>query len=986
MEFLASRNLRHIGIDYNNLIWPPKSVAFSFSKVCQFLQAFTETRDQLTRSRVMFVGTAGAGKTTLKTALLLTNRPSRTFSHLRKAMFERIASRWAKEDVEHWVDVDLANSAGFLKSQCPAAVGIDGRHFLEMSYKDIASVFAASKPIVKKIVGVLAFLTGKPPPVDEPSGWGWLVDEVVQALARSTAHSGVTDPCPMDEQPLPNKYAALVDLPHVWTEGIELEKWEEEDITLWDLPGQMELYPCHRLYSVINTAVYILVVKCRCHHSRTPAEECVQQLMRWVSLLRAGLSRGDQHVIPIRIVVTHTDHLTPADRSGVLTEVLDVAKRTFNRNFDFGHTCYCTVYSHPNGGDDITGVDALRAELRELKTRDMGGIELPDTYLSVRDHIMKKSAELHLWPVVPSSSIEGLEDRLIFGVMKDLGYILPCGDEQVILEPVTWFSRVLASVLHPFNGLGDRGGHVAAAPDVLGSHIPDTVAVHLTSVTACVDEIHRAMRMQGRRELFPATKREEVPKLLTLFDVCFPVNQEQTMYVFPALLPPVLAAPPWLCALSSDPMEARRYACARDEDTIPTTLSSMVMATLLQLPELQPRFFGRCTLVAKSADHNTFVGLHQPEKNELRKQAGVDTCIDVFAVGPHRKSFLGLVTLALARHKRKNYDNLEMSKISFSRNVDEPEFRHVLLGPCSVVANPSTPELPNLDAEIGLPHWLVEAYYTMLPQRRADGYAVRELMDFIFPPYMDPADAVGCLRGVELHQDVVSGPSTEHAASVVSPQQGLMGTPFPPYMGSAGAVGCRRGAQRDVHSNAVSDPSTEFVADTVSPQQKSPVPNEVLISYATELGVSSGASEGQRIMLEVAAAIEAAGLSVFHGKKVGPGENWKIQWFGRVPVAKVALVLLSPAYFESRSCIKELLAVIEEDGVTVIPVIVSEDTAKAMKTFVQQQTLEANAIKTLLKGNWFPEPGHTRGVIQGSTAAEFEDNCAALVARIRELL
>jgi len=82
--------------------------------VYDYLEAFKCASAPLTRSRVMFVGAGGAGKTTLKTALLLRGTGAHdVLPHLRTRIIETIETRWGVDDVRGWVDNDLAGKAGF---------------------------------------------------------------------------------------------------------------------------------------------------------------------------------------------------------------------------------------------------------------------------------------------------------------------------------------------------------------------------------------------------------------------------------------------------------------------------------------------------------------------------------------------------------------------------------------------------------------------------------------------------------------------------------------------------------------------------------------------------------------------------------------------------------------------------------------------------------------------------------------------------------
>jgi hypothetical protein len=328
-----------------------------------FLDAVVEESVQLTRTRAMFVGYGGVGKTTLKTALLLRGRDDHgVLAQLRKSIVETIKVKWREPDVRHWVDKDLAQADGFF-DHCSKAWGLTGREWLALSLKEVADDFGGdetplSRRVVSKMSAVLEFLRGgNDEPSTEPfdhlcSAAGltkWIetacrldprdVDAVrAQCITGAdlaemiVAHDGGTSVLQgfglsrgaigaiqrTARRAQLASYGALLDIPHVWTEGIELDdRWEEyvcalhslrthvnplttrvrphfflsvtfafliwfcvfmsllqpvgvdtrvriafailrkSRYTLWDFPGQMEFYPAHRLFLACETAVYV---------------------------------------------------------------------------------------------------------------------------------------------------------------------------------------------------------------------------------------------------------------------------------------------------------------------------------------------------------------------------------------------------------------------------------------------------------------------------------------------------------------------------------------------------------------------------------------------------------------------------------------------------------------------------------------------------------------------------------------------------------
>jgi hypothetical protein len=299
VEFLSTRRLHKFGLEWGRLVWPPPSVAKSGpDAVYAFLEAVKEKSAPLARSRAMFVGGGGSGKTTLKTALLLRGDSAHAIlRHLRQEMRERIEFKWDEQSLREWVDTDLARDSEFF-SQCRRGKGLTGKRWLTYTAQDVIDVFGGSETetargVIGKMTAVLCFLNPdafRTTVTASPASWTWLLD-IVESLDR------VDDLFGSEPPPANIDYSVLLNLPHVWTEAIELDNtWEE--YTLWDFSGQMELYPSHRLFLACETAVHILVVN---NSARIDASA---QLNHWLSLIRSGMVVGGDK-IDARIVLTH---------------------------------------------------------------------------------------------------------------------------------------------------------------------------------------------------------------------------------------------------------------------------------------------------------------------------------------------------------------------------------------------------------------------------------------------------------------------------------------------------------------------------------------------------------------------------------------------------------------------------------------------------------------------------------------------------------
>jgi hypothetical protein len=221
-------------------------------------------------------------------------------------------------------------------------------------------------------------------------------------------------------------------------QGIELDgSWE--DCTLWDFPGQMELYPAHRLFLACETAVYVLVIS---GESATLAT-CRRQLDRWLSLIRSGMHPGCGR-IEARVVVTHLDEMVIDERAELLRVVHAHVVTVFGDQFCVGDRCYATDYTAAGGGD----VDIIRAELRRLRHIGVPRRPLPAQYQAVCDQVLTLARVTPRWPVVREDAIDTHGDASILPCLEDLGFVQRAGPD-LILEPVTWLSRVMSAFIHP---------------------------------------------------------------------------------------------------------------------------------------------------------------------------------------------------------------------------------------------------------------------------------------------------------------------------------------------------------------------------------------------------------------------------------------------------------------------------------------------------------------------------------------------------------
>ena len=645
VEFLATRRVVDFAFGFATLAWPPPTVSSQGrNAVYAFLDAAYRDCIPLMRSRLMFVGNGGAGKTTLKTALHLQMPTSRSaLQELQKARADIVARTWRVADLARWVD-DLAQQQHFFE-RCQGARGMNGKDFLQCSPVDIARIFGADKSpaarrVVDKMVRVLNFLNPDATRAmreettagEDSTGslWWWWWPGLERALADTVAAlegvdmrslSAGPDGVPALDSTSDNHtlipYSVLLDIPHVWTEGVELDTEPCEGYTLWDFPGQLEMYPAHRLFLASDTAVYVLVVD----GALGALPPCLAQLNRWLSLIRSGMHRGSANV-EVRIVVTHTDELLPERRQVLLLELHDHAKIKFGDRVSFGLRCYATVYAAEDGGD-LDGDAGLLAELRRLRTMPVHQTQrmLPATYQAVCTDAIRLARDLGDWPLVPITSIDtrGEDGSILFAALEDLGFLRRVGDNDVVVGPVEWLSKLMAAFLDPRDGLAHRMGSTAEA----------TAKGHSEHIAAVLVRAEEACHMVNlRRKIVAAEHAHEVLPLLAQFDICFcPFRDGEYgwRYVFPVLLPRIDAAPEWLAAVLSGSFDGRRYKCVRPEDLVPSTLASLLMQRLFYLDtgRGQPVFLGCGTAVVKF-DEASFAGVHLTDD---------DRAIDVFAFG-----------------------------------------------------------------------------------------------------------------------------------------------------------------------------------------------------------------------------------------------------------------------------------------------------------------------------------------------------------------
>ena len=150
---------------------------------------------------------------------------------------------------------------------------------------------------------------------------------------------------------------------------------------------------------------------------------------------------------------------------------------------------------------------------------------------------------------------------------------------------------------------------------------------------------------------------------------------------------------------------------------------------------------------------------------------------------------------------------------------------------------------------------------------------------------------------------------------------------------------------------------------------------QVIISYATK----SRGGNGKEDMWAVANVLRENGITSFNGCQVKAGENWQEGWYGRMSKAQAAILLLSPEYFDSDSCVQECSAILKS-GMKAFPVQYGmPDTKGDFLGDENDKVLTAGLIKQKL-GNVYPPPD------QGSFHDDFPSHAKRLMELVSEKL
>eukprot|EP00040_Diaphanoeca_grandis_P036649 m.234594 g.234594 ORF g.234594 m.234594 type:complete len:1946 (-) comp33657_c0_seq1:271-6108(-) len=562
--------------------WPPSKIIDictrdkSTQALKNFLFETSKSSSPLSRSRIMFVGHGGSGKTTLKHALCLSNPASKASERLLPKLAQSLRATmldWSENDVMRWFDDDVAFD-GFFES-IPGLSGVDGEMILLWTPSQIDFIFQHNTKLelnkrflaVQKLRRVLKFVSVEnisrllassrqgslldmetsPPTLAE----SWFCDEdFVRSKNTNTknhnAHTYANNSTDSHHTSNTNNndtignnnnkhllhthksslYEVLLDLPKQWTSGIDIGTWD--GFTLWDFAGQLELFPTHHLFLGCSTTIYLLVMDVSRGHAM-----CQRQASFWCQRLRDTLPKGftgeglsTNRKLKVRVVATHTDVGSCLDKFWNNIFV-DLTKR-FANTIEFGDKVYTTKYRRSTGGD----VGALVSELEALKV-PMERMLVPDSYRAIQQQVLDLADSRRDYPVVAADEIDflGLPKEAALLFLEETAYvkrarIRPSTTinefEVLVLNPVEWLSKLTDPFVHPVYGLRRMIKQSLTVDDI--------VAGQAVTIDVACDAIKKT-----HPEMIPDGFREEILLLLQACDVCFALPRTDK-FIFPSML------------------------------------------------------------------------------------------------------------------------------------------------------------------------------------------------------------------------------------------------------------------------------------------------------------------------------------------------------------------------------------------------------------------------------------------------------------------
>ncbi|EGD75156.1 hypothetical protein PTSG_06810 [Salpingoeca rosetta] len=639
-DFLHTEHIPNIRFGFDPIAYPPPSIiTFGRPAIYAYLRDVQRGHELLTRSRLVFIGDGGVGKTTLKTALLMLHNKSKHRTKLLKKVqgaAKAAFKHYTEADFRHWIDKDLAQQDGFFDKHFLDARDVTGDDFLTCSKQELKDTIFCSesrgqavKRVQRKLADVHRFL---------------LAEDVTLHLSQR------------------RPFQLLLQIPHVWTEGVHVDEWRiskthhEDDPTsttrfdLWDFAGQLEFFPAHQLFMASHMAVYILVFDASKGFKHAHA-----RIRVWLDLLEACLpynGDGAADAIQVRLVATKTDC---AREDLGLQHLLQTLQRRVGKRFDLGSRCFATRYNEPDGGD----LTALDAELWALRKQGVPYFQVPKAYMAIKEGVEKLARHKEI-------DVKGKDRDLILGFLQDAGVVrrIPSDKDECVVKPVTWLSKLMASILHPLHGL-----KMARAADDSSDRtfLPGVEGSEAASVLSCRDVPVPVERGQG---LLP---------FLASFGVCFPLDGQR--YTFPALLPRARVHGKIVERLNARAdahgagIAGRRLQCLDEQQFLPPTCWPAVVKGLFYVvKELNgdALHLSKGIFVAKMSD-NSYLATCVTDVKHRR-------ALDVVAVGAD-SFLLHLAMLVVVDALHKQFPSLRLQKrcLLVAGADDHEREHHVLL-------------------------------------------------------------------------------------------------------------------------------------------------------------------------------------------------------------------------------------------------------------------------------------------------------------------
>ena len=162
---------------------------------------------------------------------------------------------------------------------------------------------------------------------------------------------------------------------------------------------------------------------------------------------------------------------------------------------------------------------------------------------------------------------------------------------------------------------------------------------------------------------------------------------------------------------------------------------------------------------------------------------------------------------------------------------------------------------------------------------------------------------------------------------------------------------------------------------------------KVILSYATR----SDGGRGELWMWKVANALREVGITTYNGKQNVTAGKWDQKFFGKLHDATILVAFLSPEYFESHACRREIFLAASLE-MPIVPLIIAAPPAGLRQGSTERyfgatpaeaaelENIEKGNLVSLSTNNFLPPPD--RGVFQD----DFDRNCETLVALLRAKL